>query len=1199
MRKITSALVSFTFVLNSIVPTLGRAETFGNGLVLPKPGTMVLVSPLFEPALIKGLTVHQDNPFLFDFIVDPGQSKLSKEALKSESDRMIKYFFAALTIPDKDVWVNLSPYEKDRMIPATLGVTALGRDLLAQDYLLKQLTASLIYPQKSLGKKFWDNVYSQAKEKYGTTNIPVNTFNKVWIVPQKVGIYEHGQTAFIVNGHLKVMLEQDYLSMTKHNAISNPTPVSKSDVNQLGSQIIRQIVLPEIEKEVNEGKNFSSLRQIFYAQALAVWFKRNLKEALFNRVYANKGTVKGIDQNKTSTNQAIYHQYLVAYKKGVFNFIQEDIDPVTQETIPRKYFSGGYGDADKLTIEHAQPSPAQIAEASRDVDFAVLAVRPPQGLSNPAMSVQTQNDMRSRVASANPKQYRFIKDAPVLAFRLSGSVTDIPATIANKLGVVDQTGYTQEFLDLVANGGAIMLQMNGDTPDFYPVKREVFEQNYKIVSVADVRTKNSKLMGQISGVEGMKDITEAGNANLVGALRTRPTNMIKMSEVGYPVEAEVQIEAPWGGTQTKPAGQDAYLVLEADKNQYYMVNTDANANPISYVPSDSAMLNEQQLAEAKAQYNRIKDAIAKSENRTEIIVELFNENWGAMYPWHQKILQNLIDNFPANPHATNVHEIENIDNNMKFLFGPAGRLDITDQEVSDIIEGVFWADLEKLFNQLKQEAGLTNIGKPVLIDNKYKGTLENRNGQQLLIMDKAKNWYGDFRNFFAVMKKAQAQTGVNVEAGFNGTIITLIDPMETYEAFEARFDEAAELKRKAWEVSSEGQAYYQQESARRAEAERKLAEAKVKFAEMKDAIAQLDNRTEVTVELFNENWSSMAFWHDMILQALRDNFSKNSQATNVHEIENIDKNMRFLFGATGTGGRLSIHDQETADAIQESFWADLNKLFSELKAAVSSQENVVRPSASTHVSVVGGDITQIPAEAVVAGVNTNMIVGAGVTGAIIRAVGVQNARKAFPSPDEAIGHESFNIGDAYVASLGGINTKAGWKYVISAMIHSVDQEPTADTVRMSTKKVLEEANKKGITSISFPAFGTGLLGMASLVSASSMRAGIDEFLKENPNSSLKDIKVVIFEKNQEAIFKQIMDAAMMRQDKIHSATSNVGGIDLSQQDAALRVTKDANGGVKIDVDPALIASVERKGISKIVPVIVNMHPIDLGLLTGN
>src|ERR1039458_2320259 len=133
---------------------------------LPVPGAMVSVSPDFEPALIRGLTVHQDNPFLFDFIVDPGQSKLSQKDLKEESDRMIKYFFASLTIPDQDVWVNLSPYEKDRMIPGSLGVTAMGRDLLAQDYMLKQLTASLIYPQQALGKTFWAKVYAQAKEKY-------------------------------------------------------------------------------------------------------------------------------------------------------------------------------------------------------------------------------------------------------------------------------------------------------------------------------------------------------------------------------------------------------------------------------------------------------------------------------------------------------------------------------------------------------------------------------------------------------------------------------------------------------------------------------------------------------------------------------------------------------------------------------------------------------------------------------------------------------------------------------------------------------------------------------------------------------------------------------------------------------------------------------------------------------------------------
>ena len=40
--------------------------------------------------------------------------------------------------------------------------------------------------------------------------------------------------------------------------------------------------------------------------------------------------------------EAIYQRYLQAFKKGVYNYIKEEPDPVTQEIIPRKYFSGGF-----------------------------------------------------------------------------------------------------------------------------------------------------------------------------------------------------------------------------------------------------------------------------------------------------------------------------------------------------------------------------------------------------------------------------------------------------------------------------------------------------------------------------------------------------------------------------------------------------------------------------------------------------------------------------------------------------------------------------------------------------------------------------------------------------------------------------------------------------------------------------------------
>jgi len=59
-----------------------------------------------------------------------------------------------------------------------------------------------------------------------------------------------------------------------------------------------------------------------------------------------------------------------------------------------------------------------------------------------------------------------------------------------------------------------------------------------------------------------------------------------------------------------------------------------------------------------------------------------------------------------------------------------------------------------------------------------------------------------------------------------------------------------------------------------------------------------------------------------------------------------------------------------------------------------------------------------------------------------------------------------------------------------------------------------------------------------------------------------------------------------------------GGIDLSQQDAALHVQKDPKGGIKVDVDPALIARIEREGMTEVIPVIINMRPVDMQSLSG-
>jgi len=363
--RLLTGFVLVTFSLSSVFPNPSFAQSVLN---LPIPGVMVALTQAYVPVILKGVKIFPDNPLRFDFIVDTGDSHMAGEELKEESRKLIKYFLASLTVPEEDLWVNLSPYEKDRILPEKFGVTEMGKDLLAQDYLLKQLTASLIYPEESLGKEFWNKVYKKAYEIYGTTNIPINTFNKVWIVPDKAVVYQNKDTAFVADSHLKVMLEQDYLALNsnlrnKEKGIALLEEDKVKGLSDLSSKVVKEIILPEIEKEINHGKNFALLRQIHNSLILATWFKKTLKENILNKVYVNKNKVKGVDVADKDIKQKIYGQYLAAYKKGVYDYIKTDDDQYMNTAIERRYFSGGANLRDVAQIMTFTVDPAMVTMA--------------------------------------------------------------------------------------------------------------------------------------------------------------------------------------------------------------------------------------------------------------------------------------------------------------------------------------------------------------------------------------------------------------------------------------------------------------------------------------------------------------------------------------------------------------------------------------------------------------------------------------------------------------------------------------------------------------------------------------------------------------------------------------------------------------------------------------------------------------------
>lgn len=371
-----------SFAANAIFPSGLRAAE----ITLPNPAQFVNLSSAYSFPVLKGLKFDPQNPIEMEFVIDTADQKnISRE----EAAKLVRYFLAGLTIPAKDIWVNMSPYEKDKIIPAVLAETDLGKDLLGQDYILKQISSSLTYPESDIGKDFWIKTYGAVAEVAHTAKIPVNTFNKIWIVPDEAAVYEGANMAIVTKAKLKTMLDEDYLALSNNvSGIQQKKKNMQEDliekINKVSSAVMREVILPKINREVNSGRNFAALRQIYHSLILAIWFKQKFQDSLY-QYYINQGKIKGIDLTDKDAKEKIYNLYVEAFKKGIYNYIRAEKEfVVSGSRIKRQYFSGGISNFGNLRVANSP-----IADVV-GIDSGDMALK---------VKVFPSNDLLSGVAS--------------------------------------------------------------------------------------------------------------------------------------------------------------------------------------------------------------------------------------------------------------------------------------------------------------------------------------------------------------------------------------------------------------------------------------------------------------------------------------------------------------------------------------------------------------------------------------------------------------------------------------------------------------------------------------------------------------------------------------------------------------------------------------------------------------------------------
>jgi O-acetyl-ADP-ribose deacetylase (regulator of RNase III) len=154
-----------------------------------------------------------------------------------------------------------------------------------------------------------------------------------------------------------------------------------------------------------------------------------------------------------------------------------------------------------------------------------------------------------------------------------------------------------------------------------------------------------------------------------------------------------------------------------------------------------------------------------------------------------------------------------------------------------------------------------------------------------------------------------------------------------------------------------------------------------------------------------------------------------------------------------------------------------------------------------------GDLTEMDTDAIVNAANNELVLGAGVAGAIRRKGGEAIQREC-----DAIG--SIPLGFAAITSGGKLKAR----HVIHAASMGLGSLTTADTLRNSTAHSLRLAAERGLKTIAFPAVGTGIAGFPMKECAEIMLQEAAAHLRSG--SSLETIYFVLFDEQAAGVFER-------------------------------------------------------------------------------
>ncbi|MFE1954855.1 hypothetical protein ACFW9D_30800 [Streptomyces sp. NPDC059524] len=231
---------------------------------------------------------------------------------KAKAQMISDAFFTWLALDPSKFWVNLNPDQPDRIMDARFGRTDAGRVLLEADLEMKRDYADALNPNKrDEADRFWR---SMPKNKDG---VPCFFQVRNWIEPGTAQVREQDGGIYILDTPLKV--KSEYMKMT-----SVPPGSFNCDFNEAqkrwAERQVNRLIIPEVEKRVNNDPEYADLRRVYTARVAAEWIRlqdaksRTDYHSIIDSGDVSRWPLRGA--NKDWTRETTYRAYVKSYREG-------------------------------------------------------------------------------------------------------------------------------------------------------------------------------------------------------------------------------------------------------------------------------------------------------------------------------------------------------------------------------------------------------------------------------------------------------------------------------------------------------------------------------------------------------------------------------------------------------------------------------------------------------------------------------------------------------------------------------------------------------------------------------------------------------------------------------------------------------------------------------------------------------------------